>query len=190
VQLKIIETAGGKATIGVARIARHLAELDETKRAVQGLRRIAGAHVEQQQRATRAQRQITRRVHERSRDAAAAVRAPHHQLHHLGAVPTVGPRLQAELHCADQTVVLEGNKQRDAPLTQARRHALPIRLNLGTLERQDKADRGAAPDGVLEQLDQLIRMPSGLTRLERADADQLAGAVQVGRPSIGYAGSL
>jgi hypothetical protein len=38
---------------------------------------------------------------------------------------------------------------------------------------------------VSTQLDQIIPPPHGLVRVERPNGDQLAGAVQVGRPSIG-----
>ena len=58
-QVEMIEAAGRKAAaIRVQRIARHFAEPHESERAVKGLRRIAGAHVEQQQRAAGAQRTI------------------------------------------------------------------------------------------------------------------------------------
>ena len=71
------------------------------------------------------------------------------------------------------------------PSRRPRGHTLPVRCGLGPLERQDEADRGAALDRVDQQLDQLILPPRGLVGVERPNGDQLAGAVQVGRPSIG-----
>ena len=100
-------------------------------------------------------------------------------------MPPIRPRLQAELDRADQAVLLEGGNKREAAFAQAGGHTLPVRCGLGPLERQDEADRGAALDRVHEQLDQLILPPRGLVRVERPNDDQLAGAVQVGRPSIG-----
>jgi hypothetical protein len=100
-------------------------------------------------------------------------------------VPPIRPRFEAELDRADQAVVLEGGNKREAAFAQARSHTLPVRCGLGPLEGQDEADRRAALNRVQEQLDELIPPPRGLVRVERPNDDQLAGAVQVGRPSIG-----
>ena len=79
----------------------------------------------------------------------------------------------------------EGGDKREAALAQARGHTSPVRCGFGPLERQDEADRGAALDDILEQLDQLILPSRCFVRIERPNGDQLAGAVQDGRPSIG-----
>ena len=100
-------------------------------------------------------------------------------------MPPIRPRLQAELDRADQPVLLGCGSERDAAFAQAGNHALPVRCGLGSFDRQDEADRRAAPDRVLKQLDQLIPPARGLVRVERPDDDQLADAVQLGRPSIG-----
>jgi hypothetical protein len=62
-------------------------------------------------------------------------------------------------------------------------------LCLGAAERQQEAERSAACDRVAEQIDQRLPLPQDVVGVELPD-NQWDGWTQVGRPSIGYAGSL
>ena len=166
-------------------MARHFAEAHEAAPGGGGLPPDLSVRTSSSSSVRPMLRELAHRLQERSSDAAAAVRAPHHQLHHLRAVPAIRPRLQAELDRAGQAVPLEGSHKREAPCAQAGGHTLPVRCGLAPLERQDEADRSAALDRVHQQLDQLILLPGGLVRVEHPNDDQLAGAAQAGRPRSG-----
>ena len=151
VQVQIIEAGVGEPAVRASGMARHAAERHEAERAVQPLRRIARAHVEQQEGPSGRSRGLEERLHQGPAHAAAAMRAQHHQLHDLGPVPAVGARLQAELDRADQRLALEGGEQKPAALAHRFEHAPPVGLDLGRLEGQNEADRGAALDGIAQQ---------------------------------------
>jgi hypothetical protein len=100
-------------------------------------------------------------------------------------VAAIRPRLQIELHRTDHALVREGDQQQAPAGAQRFHHARPIGQSLGPLERQQKAQRGAACDRILEQQGEFVPQPLGRRRIERADDGQAGAAVQVGRPSSG-----
>jgi hypothetical protein len=107
------------------------------------------------------------------------------QLHDLGAVAAVRPRLQIELHRADHALVRESDQQETPLGADGIDHAAPIGFSLGAAERQQEAERCAACDRVAEQIDQRLPLPAGVVRIELPDGDQRVGWTQVRRPSIG-----